>query len=136
MQADNIKQTQEKDFCMIGSDGGIEYETHANSHPRGAGCFSTSIRHCLDRGIPLEKILDKVITLPRSLILPAMKERGVLTDGAWADLTVFDPAKVNGRATVSNPNQFSDGIEMAFVNGKQAYRDGNLAGGGGVGIRY
>ena len=126
----------EKDFCMIGSDGGIEFEPHANSHPRGAGCFSTSIRHGLDRGMPLETILEKMITLPRALVLPAMKERGVLADGAWADLTVFDPTKVNGRATVTNPNQFSNGIEVVFVNGKQAYRDGNLGGVGGVGILY
>ncbi len=126
----------EKDFCMIGSDGGIEYEPHANSHPRGAGCFSTSIRHCLDRGMPLEKILEKVITLPRSLILPAMKDRGVLTDGACADLTVFDPTKVNGRATVTNPNQFSEGIEMVFVNGKIACRSGKIEHLNGVGIHY
>ena len=126
----------EKNFCMIGSDGGIEYEPHANSHPRGAGCFATSIRHCLDIEMPLEKIFDKIITLPRSLILPAMKDRGILADGAWADLTVFDPAKVNGRATVTNPNQFSEGIDMVFVNGKQAYHDGKLESASGIGIRY
>lgn len=125
-----------EDFCMIGSDGGIEYEPHANSHPRGAGCFSTSIRHAINIGMPLERILEKMTTLPRSLILPAMKDRGVMTDGAWADLTVFDSSKVNGNATVINPNQFSDGIEMVFVNGKPAYRNGKLETSGGVGIRY
>ena len=126
----------EKDFCMIGSDGGIEYEPHANSHPRGAGCFAASIRHCLDIGMPLEKALDKVITLPRSLIQPAMKDRGVLAHGAWADLTVFDPTKVNGKATVTNPNQFSDGIEMVFVNGHRAYHNGKLQANNGTGIKY
>ena len=124
------------DFCMIGSDGGIEYEPHANSHPRGAGCFATSIRHGLAIGMPLEKILEKVTALPRSILLPALKERGVLSDGAWADLTVFDQSQVNGRATVTNPNQFSDGIEMVFVNGKMAYRNGKLDTFGGVGIKY
>lgn len=124
-----------RDFCMIGSDGGIEYEPHANSHPRGAGCFSTAIRHGLDIGMPLEKLLEKVTTLPRSIILPAMKDRGVLSDGAWADITVFDQAKVNGKATVANPNQFSDGIEMVFVNGKLAYRGEKPEATSGVGIR-
>ena len=124
-----------EDFCMIGSDGGIEYEPHANSHPRGAGCFSTAIRHGLDIGLSLENILSKVTTLPRSLILSAMKDRGVLADAAWADLTVFDPTKVNGKATVTNPNQFSEGIEMVFVNGKSAYSNGKLGSFGGVGIR-
>ncbi len=124
-----------RDFCMIGSDGGIEYELHANSHPRGAGCFSTAIRHGLDIGMSLEKILEKVTTLPRNIILPAMKDRGVLSNGAFADITVFDQANVNGKATVTNPNQFSDGIEMVFVNGKLAYKNGKLEATGGVGIR-
>ncbi|CAN5476126.1 D-aminoacylase [soil metagenome] len=125
-----------KDFCMIGSDGGIEYEPHANSHPRGAGCFSTAIRHGLDIGMPLEKILEKVTTLPRSIILPAMNDRGVLSDGAWADVTVFDRTQINAKATVENPNQFSDGIEMVLVNGKIAYRNRTPGATAGVGIRY
>lgn len=125
-----------EDFCMIGSDGGIEFAANANSHPRGAGCFATSIRHCLDIGIPLEKALDKVTTLPAQLISPAMSTRGVLKDGAIADLTVFDEKTINGKATVKNPNQFSDGIDMVFVNGKQAYAKGTLMGMNGIGIRY
>jgi len=125
-----------KDFCMIGSDGGIEYEPHANSHPRGAGCFSAAIRHGLDIGMNLEKILEKVTTLPRSIILPAMNERGVIKDGAWADLTVFDQKRITAKATVENPNQFSEGIELVAVNGKIAYRNGSLGTTAGVGIRY
>jgi N-acyl-D-aspartate/D-glutamate deacylase len=116
----------EEDFCMIGSDGGIEYASQANSHPRGAGCFSISIRHCLDIGMPLEKALGKVTTMQRNLISPALKDRGILEDGAWADLTVFDSKKINGKATVENPNQFSDGIEKIFVNGNLAYNNGSL----------
>lgn len=125
-----------RDFCMIGSDGGIEYEAHANSHPRGAGCFSTSIRHGLDIGMTLEKILDKVTTLPRNLIQPALKDRGMIADGAWGDLVVFDPDTINGNATVENPNQFSAGIEIVLVNGKIAYRNGKLNATPGVGIHY
>ena len=84
----------------------------------------------------MEKILEKVTILPRSIILPAMKDRGLLADGAWADLTIFDPTRINGRATVANPNQFSDGIEMVFVNGKPSYASGKPERGNGVGIRY
>jgi hypothetical protein len=115
-----------EDFCMIGSDGGIEYDSHANSHPRGAGCFATAIRHAFEIGMPLEKILAKMTSLPRSIVLPAMKDRGLLEDGAVADLTVFDPATIKGNATVENPNQFSSGIELVIVNGQTAYRNGKL----------
>src|SRR5215208_5524381 len=105
-----------EDFCMIGSDGGIQFKPRANSHPRGAGCFATAVRHALDIGLPLEKIIEKMTALPRSVLHPVLKERGVLQENAIADLTVFDPAKIRGNATVENPNQFSAGIEVVIVN--------------------
>lgn len=122
-------------FCMIGSDGGIQFESRANSHPRGAACFATAVRHAFDINMPLEQILEKITSLPASVIRPAMKDRGVLQDGAIADLTVIDPATIRGNATVENPNQFSSGIDLVIVNGKIAFRDGKLAARNGVGIR-
>ncbi len=124
-----------EDFCMIGSDGGIQFEPRANSHPRGAGCFATAIRHALDMRLPLEKILAKMTSLPRSVVTPALKDRGVLEDGAVADLTVFDPTTIRGNATAENPNQFSSGIDLVIVNGKVAYKDGKLVGKNGVAIK-
>jgi N-acyl-D-aspartate/D-glutamate deacylase len=124
-----------EDFCMIASDGGIQFEPRANSHPRGAGCFATAIRHALDIGLPLEKIIEKMTLLPRSVLHPVLKERGVLADGAIADLTVFDPAKIRGNATIENPNQFSSGIEVVIVNGKIAFKDGAAANKSGIAIK-
>jgi N-acyl-D-aspartate/D-glutamate deacylase len=122
-------------FCMIGSDGGIQFETRANSHPRGAGCFSTAVRHALDINMPLEKILEKMTSLPASVVQPAMRGRGVLEDGAFADITVFDAATIRGNATVENPNQFSSGIDLVIVNGKIVFKDGKLMEKSGVGIK-
>ena len=133
----------QEDFCMIGSDGGIENETLANNHPRGAGNFATAINHGLKIGMPLEKVLEKMTTMPRGLVLPVMKNRGVLENGAIADLTVFDPTVINGRASVENPNQFSAGIKLVMVNGKMAYQNARLPNGqgklqamAGVGLKY
>jgi N-acyl-D-aspartate/D-glutamate deacylase len=123
-------------FCMIGSDGGIESEPRANSHPRGAGCFSTAIRHGLNIGMSLEDILSKMTTLPANLIMPAMAGRGAIENGNRADLVVFDSKKINGKAGVENPNQFSEGINMVFVNGKLAYEKGSLMQSAGVAIKY
>ncbi len=123
-------------FCVIGSDGGIEYATKANSHPRGAGCFSTSIRRGLDIGLKLETIVEKMTTGPRNLLRPLIKDRGVLERGAWADLVIFDPATINGTAQISNPNQYSRGIDHVWVNGKAAYQKGKLAGHPGKPIRF
>ena len=133
---ETIDLALKEDFCMIGSDGGIEREDLANNHPRGAGCFSTAVRHGLDIGLSLEKTLEKITTLPRSLVLPVMKDRGIMKDGATADLTVFDSAIINGKASVENPNQFSAGIKLVIVNGKIAYHDGKLLGTPGMGLKF
>ena len=124
-----------EDFCLIASDGGIQAEPRANSHPRGAGCFATAIRYGLDHGIALERILAKMTSLPREVVRPALAERGRLENGAVADLTVFDPATIRGNATLENPNQLSAGIDLVIVNGQLAYRDWQPAVKNGSAIR-
>lgn len=125
-----------EDFCLIGSDGGIQREPRANSHPRGAGCFATAIGYALDRNVPMERMLAKMTSLPAGLMGPALNGRGALEEGAVADLTVFNPAEIRGRATVENPNQMSSGIDLVLVNGKVACREGILGARSGVGLRY
>jgi N-acyl-D-aspartate/D-glutamate deacylase len=130
-----IDPALEADFCLIGSDGGIQAEPRANSHPRGAGCFATAIRFGLDHGMPLERILAKMSVLPCEVLSPALGRRGVLEPGAVADLTVFDAATIRGNATLENPNQYSSGIELVVVNGRPAFRSGRPVARGGVAIR-
>lgn len=114
------------DFCLIGSDGGIVSETDANSHPRGAGCFATAIRHAMEIKFPLEKLLPKMTSLPARLLRPALANRGELKHGYRADITIFDPKTIHGNASVQNPNQASAGIEAVFVNGELAYQHGKI----------
>ena len=111
-----------EDFCMVASDGGIEREAHANSHPRGAGCFSTALRHAQDVGIPLTQVLAAMTSRPASLA--RLDSRGEIRDGYIADLTIFDPRGVNGSATAANPDQYSAGIDAVVVNGKVSYEAG------------
>jgi N-acyl-D-aspartate/D-glutamate deacylase len=115
-----------EDFCMVGSDGGIERMNHANNHPRGAGCFATALRHMQDIGMPLETALYKITEMPGRLLRPAIMRRGKLQDDFWADIVIFDKDKINGSATMANPNQFSNGIDYVFVNGKIACQDRKL----------
>ena len=113
-----------EDFCMVASDGGIEREAHANSHPRGAGCFSTALHHAHEIGIPLTRTLAAMTQRPAALA--RLDSRGEIRDGYIADLTIFDPRSVNGRATVANPDQYSAGIETVIVNGVVAYEPGRV----------
>lgn len=126
----------ERDFCMIGSDGGLEREPRANNHPRGAGCFATTIRHCLNIGMSLEKTLSKVISIPARLMRPCLDNRAIIQDGKMADITIFDPQKIRGMASVANPNQFSAGIDTVIINGNIAYQNKKILGDFGKPIKY
>lgn len=125
-----------EDFVYISSDGGIESEPRANNHPRGAGTFATAIHEGLAAGLTLSAIIKKMTYYPARLIgLKTMQNRGMLFEGSIADLTVFNPATVNGTATVSNPNQFSDGIVYVVVNGKLAVKNIKLINQSGRAVR-
>lgn len=124
-----------EDFCLIGSDGGIQSEPRANSHPRGAGCFATAIRHGLDIGMPLERILGKMTALPRQVLGPPLAECGRIAEGAIADLTVFEPAAIRGNATLEDPNRMSSGIVLVLVGGQRAFESGQIGVTNGRAIR-
>ena len=57
-----------------------------------------------------------------------LTDRGVIRDGAAADLVVFDQAKVRANATYAEPRQFPDGIEHVIVNGKLVIDGGRHTG--------
>lgn len=119
----------EKEYCVVGSDGGIEGEPIANNHPRGAGCFSRAIYKMKKKGYKLEFILSKVTNIPASLIPGKdMKKRGKLQVGAIADITVFDFEKIRDISTIQNPNGFSKGIEYVLIGGKLAFKKGKIIG--------
>ena len=56
-----------------------------------------------------------------------LKGRGVLAEGGFADLVVFDPETVIDRATYDDPKQFSAGIDNVFVNGVLAFEAGSTS---------
>jgi N-acyl-D-aspartate/D-glutamate deacylase len=77
-------------------------------------------------GIPLTQVLAAMTSRPAALA--RLDSRGEIRDGYIADLTVFDPRSVDGRATVANPDQYSAGISAVVVNGKVSYEPGRPLG--------
>jgi N-acyl-D-aspartate/D-glutamate deacylase len=53
-----------------------------------------------------------------------LRGRGVLRAGAFADITIFDPALVRDRATFEQPNEYAEGIKYVIINGQLAVDDG------------
>lgn len=97
-----------------------------HDHPRAYGTFPQAIRKYVRE--------EHLLTLPDAIrkfsALPAQREhladRGVLKMGMWADMVVFDPAKVRDLATYENPNQLSVGMDYVLVNGTPVIADGKM----------
>lgn len=108
-------------WCSVGSDGSA-YATEGalrrgNPHPRNFGTFPRVLGvYVRDRGVlTLEDAVRKMTSLNAAKL--GLTDRGTLRSGAFADVTVFDPAKVTDRATYTAPFAYPDGIEYVVVNG-------------------
>ena len=97
-------------------------------HPRAYGTFPRILRKYVRE--------DKELTLPDAIrkfsALPAQRmrltDRGVLKQGMWADVVIFDPAKTTDKATFEDPNQLSEGMEYVFVNGVAVIESDKMTG--------
>ena len=55
-------------------------------------------------------------------------DRGVLKQGMWADIVIFDPATIRDLATFEQPNQLSQGMDYVLVNGTPVVAEGTMTG--------
>jgi N-acyl-D-amino-acid deacylase len=125
---------------MLCSDGGA-YAPYGplstgSPHPRGYGSFPRLLGHYVrDTGaLTLESAIHKVTQMPAEKLRIA--DRGVLREGACADVVVFDPTTVADRATFDDPHQYPEGIEHVVVNGVLTLRDAEHTGDlGGRGVK-
>ena len=110
---------------MVGSDG-IPHD--AAPHPRLWGTFPRVLGHySRELGLfPLETAVHKMTGLTARNF--GLTDRGVLREGAHADLVVFDAATVDEAATFARPIQPARGIDAVFVNGSAVWRDGQPTG--------
>ena len=110
-------------FTNVSSDGSL-----AGRHPRGYGAFTRVLaQHVRGRGdLSLEIAVRKMTSLAAENT--GLTGRGTITEGAFADLVLFDPATVSDRATPEEPNLPSVGIVGVWVNGEQVYADAGTTG--------
>jgi len=105
---------------------GILGEEHP--HPRAYGTFPHILRKYVreEKNLTLEDAIRKFSALPAQRM--RLTDRGVLKEGMWADVVVFDPETVKDIATFENPNQLSQGMEYVLVNGVAVIADGKMTG--------
>jgi N-acyl-D-amino-acid deacylase len=100
----------------------------AHPHPRAYGTFP----RILGKYVREEKVLTLEDAIRKFSALPAQRmrltDRGVLKQGMWADVVIFDPATERDRATFDNPNQLSEGMDYVLVNGLPVIDQGKMTG--------
>jgi len=117
-------------LSMFASDGQIIPEENDKIFPNPYcyGCFTRA----LGKYVREEKLLTLHDAIRRMTSFPAqklgLKDRGLLREGFWADVTIFDHRKIIDKATYENPRLYSEGIEYVFVNGALAYDQGKFTG--------
>jgi N-acyl-D-aspartate/D-glutamate deacylase len=97
-------------------------------HPAHAGAFVRALRLGRDRSLlALEEMVRRMTSYPASLI--GLEDRGVVREGAAADLVVFDPEAVADRATWSEPRRGPAGVDRVVLNGRVVAERGRYRGG-------
>lgn len=97
-------------------------------HPRAYGTFPRILRKYVreEHVLTLEDAIRKFTSLPAGRM--RLSDRGVLKQGMWADLVVFNPETITDRATFENPNQLSVGMDYVLINGTPVIEQGRATG--------
>jgi N-acyl-D-amino-acid deacylase len=76
--------------------------------------------------LPLEQAIRKITSLPAQR--EHLTNRGLIKEGFFADIAIFDPATIADKATYTQPAQLSEGVKYVLVNGQLEYDNGHLTG--------
>ena len=126
MSEENVRLQLRQPWMKFGTDaGGVDPErTGALVHPRSYGTFTRILgRYVREQGvISLEDAIRKMTSAVTTRL--SIQGRGVLREGLFADVVIFDPATIIDHATFEKPHQVSEGVRDVFVNGVAVLRDG------------
>jgi N-acyl-D-amino-acid deacylase len=132
MSEDNVKKQIALPWLSFCSDGASQAPEgvflKSSTHPRAYGNFARLLGKYVrdEKVIPLEEAIRKLTSLPATNL--GIARRGALQSGYYADVVVFDPAKIQDHATFENPQQYATGMLHVFVNGTQVLKDGEHTG--------
>lgn len=132
MNEENVKKQIALPWLSFGSDEG-SYSNEgvflkSNAHPRAYGNVSRLLGKYVrdEKIISLQEAIRKLSKLPAANL--KIQKRGELKKGYYADIVIFDPAKVKDNSTFDKPHQYSEGMIHVLVNGVQVLKDGEHTG--------
>ena len=132
MSEEDVRRNVALPWVSFGSDAASEAPEGpfllSQPHPRAYGNFARVLGKYVreEKVIPLAEAIRKLSGLPAENL--GIRERGLLREGYFADVVVFDPAKIADHATFERPQQYATGMRHVFVNGAQVLADGEHTG--------
>jgi N-acyl-D-aspartate/D-glutamate deacylase len=128
MDEDDLVRIMQHPLAMIETDGDPVGYGMGFPHPRSYGAFARVLARYVRelRVISLEEAIKKMTSMPADQI--GQHDRGRIREGAFADITVFDPETIQDRATFTDPHQYAVGVHHMVINGVPVIHDGALTG--------
>ncbi|MFN2601581.1 MAG: amidohydrolase family protein [Gemmatimonadaceae bacterium] len=130
MSDENVAMQLRKPWVVIGSDAGGFNPDSARGlvHPRSYGTFARVLGKYVrqDSLFTLEEAVRKMTGATAARL--KLRDRGLLREGMYADVVVFDPATIIDKATFEKPHQLAVGVKYVFVNGVAVVSDGKDTG--------
>ena len=128
MEEQDVDQLISAPDMVFGADSSIHYRGLGQPHPRGQGTFPRILGEYVrqQKLLTLEDAIHRASGLAAEIF--ALPHRGLIREGNWADLVIFDPTRIQDRATYSEPFNPPLGIAYVVVNGAVAARGTTLTG--------
>ncbi|MDB6035656.1 MAG: N-acyl-D-amino-acid deacylase [Verrucomicrobiales bacterium] len=132
MSEDNVRKQLRLPWVSFDSDAGSMAPEGpfllSNPHPRAYGNFARLLGKYVrdEKVLPLEEAVRRLTSFPAETL--HLERRGALKPGYFADVVVFDPAKIQDHATFDKPHQYATGMAHVFVNGVQVLQNGEHTG--------
>lgn len=120
MDEKDVTKLMQWPYTNICSDG-----SSMGRHPRGFGAFTRVLKHYVrdEKALTMEQAIYKMTAL--SAKNTGIQRRGLIKEGYYADLVLFNPETVGDESTIQEPQKISTGIEHVWVNGSEVYsKDG------------
>jgi N-acyl-D-amino-acid deacylase len=132
MLEDNVRKQLKMPWVTFGCDeASLAPEgvfLKSNPHPRAYGNFARLLGKYVrdEKLVPLAEAIRRLTSFPAENL--KLDRRGALKPGYFADVVVFDPAKIQDHSTFEKPHQYSTGVRDVFVNGVQVLKNGEHTG--------
>lgn len=128
MQEEDVIRIMQHPLAMIETDGDPVSYGRGFPHPRSYGAFPRVLARYVRelKVLSLEEAVKKMTSMPADQY--HQPKRGRIREGAFADITIFDPETVTDQASYTDPHRYPIGIEHVLVNGRFVIRKGALTG--------